>query len=132
MQDLLSSLAQGVSAASLVTILAGLLVLAGAIAAGARARLYDATILKVLGATRPESRWSMCVEYGVLGAATGVIALIAGTLAAWVIAYSILDVPLTFDAKRGACDGGGRRRGDAAVRPVGRHWARCRARPAGA
>jgi putative ABC transport system permease protein len=98
-QDLLSSLAQGVSAASLVTILAGLLVLAGAIAAGARARIYDATILKVLGATRARIALVYVVEYGVLGAATGVIALIGGTLAAWVIAYSILDVPLTFDSK---------------------------------
>ncbi|HEY2009332.1 MAG TPA: FtsX-like permease family protein [Rhizomicrobium sp.] len=98
-QDLLSSLAQGVSAASLVTILAGLLVLAGAIAAGARARLYDATILKVLGATRARIALVYMVEYGVLGAATGVIALLAGTLAAWVIAFSILDVPLTFDLK---------------------------------
>ena len=98
-QDLLSSLAQGVSAASLVTILAGLLVLAGAIAAGARARLYDATILKVLGTTRPRIALVYAIEYGVLGAATGVIALLAGTLAAWVIAFSILDVPLTFDLK---------------------------------
>ncbi len=98
-QDLLSSLAEGVSAASLVTILAGLLVLAGAIAAGARARLYDATILKVLGATRARIALIYVIEYGVLGLVTGVIALLAGTLAAWVIAYSILDVPLTFDLK---------------------------------
>ncbi len=98
-QDLLSSLAQGVSAASLVTILAGLLVLAGAIAAGARARLYDATILKVLGATRARIALVYAIEYGALGAATGVIALLAGTLAAWLIAFSILDVPLTFDLK---------------------------------
>jgi putative ABC transport system permease protein len=97
-QDLLSSLAEGVSAASLVTILAGLLVLAGAIAAGARARLYDATILKVLGATRPRIALVAVIEYGVLGAATGAIALAAGTLTAWVIAFSILDVPFTFDA----------------------------------
>jgi putative ABC transport system permease protein len=46
---LLQQLADGVRAASLLTILAGLLVLAGAIAAGGRARLYDATVLKVLG-----------------------------------------------------------------------------------
>ena len=52
METLLQQLADGISAASLVTILAGLLVLAGAIAAGSRARAYDATILKVLGATR--------------------------------------------------------------------------------
>ncbi|HEY1876930.1 MAG TPA: FtsX-like permease family protein, partial [Rhizomicrobium sp.] len=98
-QDLLSSLAEGVSAASLVTILAGLLVLAGAIAAGARARLYDATILKVLGATRARIALVYVMEYGILGAATGVIALAAGTLAAWSIAFFILDVPLTFDLR---------------------------------
>ena len=98
-QNMLASLAQGVSAASMVTILAGLLVLAGAIAAGARARLYDATILKVLGATRPRIALVYVIEYGVLGAATGVIALLAGTLAAWAVAFSILGVPFTFDAK---------------------------------
>jgi len=98
-QTLLASLAQGVSAASLITILAGLLVLAGAIAAGSRARLYDATILKVLGATRARIALVYVIEYGVLGAATGVIALAAGTLAAWTIATTILDVPFTFDAQ---------------------------------
>ncbi|MBA2590348.1 MAG: FtsX-like permease family protein [Alphaproteobacteria bacterium] len=98
-QALLASLAQGVSAASLVTILAGLLVLAGAIAAGTRARLYDATILKVLGATRARIALVYAIEYGVLGLATGVIALLAGTLAGWVIAFAILDVPFTFDAR---------------------------------
>jgi putative ABC transport system permease protein len=98
-QTLLASLAQGVSAASLVTILAGLLVLAGAIAAGTSARLYDATILKVLGATRLRIALVAVIEYGVLGAATGAIALAAGTLTAWVIAFSILDVPFTFDAQ---------------------------------
>jgi putative ABC transport system permease protein len=98
-QGLLSSLADGVSAASLVTILAGLLVLAGAIAAGARARIYDATILKVLGATRARIALVHLIEYGILGTATGIIALGAGTLAAWAIAWSILDVPLSFDAR---------------------------------
>jgi putative ABC transport system permease protein len=98
-QTLQVSLAKGVSAASLVTILAGLLVLAGAIAAGSRARLYDATILKVLGATRARIALVYVIEYGVLGAATGAIALAAGTLAAWVIAFSVLDVPFTFDGQ---------------------------------
>jgi hypothetical protein len=37
--------------------------------------------------------------WAVLGAATGVLALAAGTLAAWIIAFSILDVPFTFDAQ---------------------------------
>ena len=98
-QNMLASLAQGVSAASLVTILAGLLVLAGAIAAGTRARLYDATILKILGATRARIALVYVIEYGVLGAATGVIALLAGTLAGWAIAWGVLEVPFAFDGR---------------------------------
>ena len=57
---LLQQLSEGVRAASLLTILAGLLVLAGAIAAGQRARLYDSTVLKVLGATRRADRVRLC------------------------------------------------------------------------
>ena len=98
-QALLSSLARGVGAASLVTILAGLLVLAGAITAGNRARLYDATILKVLGASRARIALVYLIEYALLGAATGAIALAAGTAAAAAIAWSVLDVPLAFDSR---------------------------------
>jgi putative ABC transport system permease protein len=96
---LLQQLAQGIRAASLVTILAGLLVLAGTIAAGARTRLYDATVLKVVGATRLQIALVYVLEYGLLGIATGVIALGAGTLAASLIARQILDTSFVFDAR---------------------------------
>ena len=89
---------QGIRAASLVTILAGLLVLAGTIAAGARTRLYDATVLKVVGATRAQIALVYVFEYGVLGVATGFVALAAGTLAALLVARQVLDVSFVFDA----------------------------------
>jgi putative ABC transport system permease protein len=95
---LLQQLAAGIQAASLVTILAGLLVLAGTIAAGARTRLYDATVLKVMGATRAQIALVYIAEYGVLGIATGVIALFAGSLAAYIAARQILNVNFVFDA----------------------------------
>jgi putative ABC transport system permease protein len=98
-QGLLASLADGISAASLVTILSGLLVLAGAIVAGNRARAYDATLLKVLGATRARIAAVIAVEYVVLGAATGALALLAGTLAAWAAARFFLEVPFVFSAQ---------------------------------
>jgi putative ABC transport system permease protein len=94
---LLQELADGVRAASLLTILAGLFVLAGAIAAGQRARLYDSTVLKVLGATRAHIAGVYALEYGLIGALTGVIALGAGTLAAWLIVKRVFDVPFVFD-----------------------------------
>jgi putative ABC transport system permease protein len=96
---LLQQLAQGIRIASLVTILAGLLVLAGTIAAGARTRLYDATVLKVVGATRFQIGLVYVLEYGVLGIATGFIALVAGSLAASVIADQLLNAPFVFDGR---------------------------------
>ena len=95
---LLQQLSDGVRAASLLTILSGLLVLAGAIAAGSRGRLYDATVLKVLGATRGRVALVYVVEYGVTGVLTGLLALGAGTLAAGIVCRQVLEVPLAFDA----------------------------------
>ena len=95
---MLQQLATGIRAASLVTILAGLLVLAGTIAAGARTRLYDATILKVVGATRWQIAAVYILEYGFLGVSTGIIALAAGSLAASLIAGNLLKVPFVFDS----------------------------------
>ena len=94
---LLQQLADGVRAASLVTILAGLLVLAGAIAAGQRARLYDSTVLKVLGATRARIAGIYALEYGLIGLLTGLLALGAGTLAASTIARQLFELPFAFD-----------------------------------
>lgn len=96
---LLQELGDGVRAASLVTILAGLLVLAGAIAAGQRARIYDSTVLKVLGATRARIAGVYAMEYGFIGLVTGLLALGAGTLGAWAICRNVFDVRLVFDAQ---------------------------------
>ena len=95
---LLQELSDGVRAASLLTILSGLLVLAGAIAAGSRGRLYDATVLKVLGATRARIATVYIVEYGITGLLTGLIAFGAGALAADIICQQVLEVNPTFDA----------------------------------
>ena len=96
---LLQSLATGVRLASLLTILSGLLVLAGAIAIGQRVRTYDSTVLKVLGATRGRIAAIHAVEYAILGVLTGVLALAAGTLAAAVIAHNVFGVALVFDVR---------------------------------
>jgi putative ABC transport system permease protein len=69
----------GIRAASGVTILAGILVLAGALGAGQRNRIKDAVILKTLGATRRRLLLAYCIEYGLLGIAAGLFGLIAGT-----------------------------------------------------
>jgi putative ABC transport system permease protein len=93
----LQKLSEGISLASLLTIVAGLLVLAGAITAGTRARVYDATILKVQGAGRPRIALVHAIEFGLLGLITAALALLAGTVAAWAICHFILQIGFLFD-----------------------------------
>ena len=68
-----------------ITLAAGTLVLAGAVAAGHRRRVYDAVVLKVLGATRGDVLRAFLLEYGLLGLLTAVIAGGIGTLTAWAV-----------------------------------------------
>src|SRR5258706_15199724 len=74
--ELLAALARGIAIASLITILAGVLVLAGAIAAGPRARPYDAVVLQGLGATRGRVGIGHAGGYRLLRAPAGLAALI--------------------------------------------------------
>lgn len=97
LNSFLQQLSDGVRAASLLTILAGLFVLAGAIAAGQRARLYDSTVLKVLGATRLQIVMVYALEYGLIGLATGIVALALGFAAGDAVAQYVLSVHLDFD-----------------------------------
>jgi putative ABC transport system permease protein len=99
---MLEALATGIAAASTITILAGVLVLAGAIAAGHRARLYDAVVLKVLGATRGRLAAIYAVEYGLLGFLAGLAAFGAGTLAAWSVTYFVLEIDFAFSSRGAA------------------------------
>jgi putative ABC transport system permease protein len=94
---LLSQLADAVRAASMITLATGLLVLAGAIAAGQRQRLYDAVVLKVLGATRGRVLWVYLLEFGLIGLAAGFVALGAGALAAWAVITQLMEAKFVLD-----------------------------------
>ena len=97
--NLIQELVVGVRLATLVTMLAGLLVLSGAIAAGGRTRLYDATIFKVLGATRGTILLAFAIEYGLLGLLTGAVAFGLGTTAAYAVSRWLLDIPFAMDTE---------------------------------
>jgi len=83
--DLFSRLALAIRGAGAVAALAGLLVLAGAIAAGARARAREAAILKVLGADRGQILAAYGLEYGAVGLIAGIAGVALGYAAAWPI-----------------------------------------------
>jgi putative ABC transport system permease protein len=85
-----------IRAAGGVTLLAGALVLAGALAAAQRRRLQTAVILKALGATRGRILASHAVEYALLALIAAILALLIGGLAAWLVTTRIMDLPFIF------------------------------------
>lgn len=90
--SLVSKLALAIRGASAVTIFASVLVLAGALGAGQRARIGDAVILKTLGATRVKLFAAFLLEYGLLGAVTALFGFLAGSLAAWAIVTRLMNL----------------------------------------
>lgn len=88
--DAMNELAFAVRGASGVALFASILVLAGALAAGQRARIYDAVVLKTLGATRLRLLSALVIEYALLGLATALFGLLAGGLAAWFVLTRIM------------------------------------------
>ena len=79
-----------------VTLLSGILVLAGAVAAARRRHLYEAVVLKVLGARRSDLLRIFAIEYLGLGAASALVGGLVGTLGAAVIVVGFMDLEWTF------------------------------------
>lgn len=93
---ILSSIDVAMKAIAAIAITAGVLVLSGAVAAGRRQRIYDAVVLKTLGATRRDVLAAYVLEFLLLGLATAAIAAAAGTTAAWAVSTGIMHVDWTF------------------------------------
>lgn len=92
---------RAVGAAALLTLAAGLLVLAEALRANLRARHYDAVVFKVLGATRRDVTAALVLEFAILGAASAALAALLGTAGAYLFVtqalhgkWVLLPVPL--------------------------------------
>jgi putative ABC transport system permease protein len=93
---LVANLVEAVRGASLICILSAILVLGGALAASHRHRVYDAVILKTLGATRAKLLAAYALEYLALGGATAVFGVAAGSLAAWFVVAEVMNLPFAW------------------------------------
>ncbi|MEZ5784156.1 MAG: ABC transporter permease [Rhizobiaceae bacterium] len=93
---LVAQLGVAIRAAAGVALIASILVLAGALAAGNRARIHDAVVLKTLGATRRTLILAFSLEYLLIGLATAIFALLAGGVAAWFVVSRIMSLPSAF------------------------------------
>jgi putative ABC transport system permease protein len=93
---LVGNLVLAVRGASTIALFAAILVLGGALAAGHRDRIYDAVILKTLGATRGRLIGAYVLEYLMLGTATAVFGVAAGSVAAWYVVTNVMNIPFVW------------------------------------
>jgi putative ABC transport system permease protein len=85
-----------IRATASITLLAGALVLAGAMVTAERRRIYEAALLKTLGARRRQVLTTHLIEYSALALIAGSVAAGLGTLAAWIVTRHVMDLPFTF------------------------------------
>ena len=85
-----------VQVAGSVTLLAGALVLAGALATAQRRRILEAVILKTIGARRRQILAAHALEYALLAATAALVAIWLGSIVAWVAVTQVMDLAFVF------------------------------------
>lgn len=96
-KDIFDQVSLAVRAAAGVAGLAGVFVLAGAIAARAQARTREAATLKVLGASRAQILSAYVLEYGAIGLIAGLAGVGLGYLAAWPVVAKVFQAQWSVD-----------------------------------
>ena len=95
--EALSAIATATAWAAAATLVTGFAVLIGAAAAGERARVYEAAVLKVLGATRGRILASFALRAALMGAAAGLVAVVAGGVAGWAVMTFVMEADYAFE-----------------------------------
>lgn len=95
--EALSAIAQATTWAASATLLTGIVVLIGAAAAGEPARIYEAAVLKTLGASRRRILLSFALRSGLMGAAAGLVAIAAGAIAGWGVLTFVMETSYEFE-----------------------------------
>ncbi len=92
-QTIVANVSLGVTIVGLVALLAGVLILAGAVAMTRFQRVYEAAIFRTLGATTRKLAGMLAFEYGLLGLFAGLIAAAGASVLAWALARKLLNIP---------------------------------------
>ena len=90
-RTLLEQVGLATLAAAGVTVLAGIAVLLGAIAAARAQRAYDTVVLRVLGASRAQVLALLVAEYAFLAAVLALVALALGGVAGWLVIVKLFE-----------------------------------------
>jgi putative ABC transport system permease protein len=94
--DLLGQVGGAIRGTALATLGAGILVLAGAVAAGREKRIYEAVLLKMLGGRRRDIAFGYLWEFGLLALISAALSVVLGALGAWLFLWLKVDAALVF------------------------------------
>ena len=95
--DALNAIASATRYGAAATLLTGFVVLIGAAAAGERSRVFEAAVLKTLGAVRGLILASFALRSAILGAAAGLVAIAAGAIAGWGVMTFVMNADYQFE-----------------------------------
>jgi len=93
---IVTNLVLAVRGASALTLVMAVLVLGGALAAGHRHRVYDAVVLRTIGATRGQLILAYALEYLLIGSATALFGVAAGSLAGALVITQVMNLPFAW------------------------------------
>jgi putative ABC transport system permease protein len=94
--SLVSRMATAIRLAAGVALVAAVLVLAGALAASHQFRIYDAVVLKTLGATRGRLLRAFTLEFVTLGLITAVFGIAVGALSSYIVTTQVMNIDFIF------------------------------------
>ncbi len=92
-QVLVNNVTLAVTVVGALVLLSGGLILVGAVSMTKFRRVYEAAILKTLGATSKLIAAMLVLEYGVLGAIAGTVGALGAIVLSWAIARYALELP---------------------------------------
>jgi len=92
-QTIVNNVTLAVTVVGILVLLSGGLILVGAVSMTKFRRVYEAAILKTLGASSRLIATMLVLEYGVLGAIAGTVGALGAIVLSWAIARYALELP---------------------------------------
>jgi len=92
-QGLVNNVTLAVTIVGILVLCSGVLILIGAVSMTKFRRIYEAAILKTLGASSRLVAATLVLEYGVLGAIAGTVGALGAVALSWALATYALDLP---------------------------------------
>ena len=95
--EVLAGIAAAITWGAAATLVTGIIVLIGTAAAGQQARIFEAAVLKTVGAVRGQVLAYLAIRAARLGAAAGAVAILAAGIGGWGVTTFLMETSYAFE-----------------------------------